>query len=119
MFSLNQKRNFLYNEGSTSWLYECPHHLSPLYIAEQCYDKLTVTYLYSVMYVDPITLQTFEYAYQIPCENPQNFISLDPDTDQYYALTPRPIKKDHTLLFEPTQVQTAISANTFTAQKEL
>ena len=69
------------------------------------------------MYVDPITRQTFEYANQIPCENnPQNVISLDPDTDQYYVLTPQPIKKDPPLLFEPTQIQTAISPNTFTAQ---
>ena len=70
------------------------------------------------MYVDPITRQTFEYANQIPCENnPQNVISLDPDTDQYYVLTPQPIKKDPPLLFEPTQIQTAISPNTFTAQE--
>ena len=69
------------------------------------------------MYVDPITRQTFEYANQIPCENnPQNVISLDPDTDQYYVLTPQPIKKDPPLLLEPTQIQTAISPNTFTAQ---
>ena len=35
--------------------------------------------------------QTFEYANQIPCENnPQNVISLDPDTDQFYVLTPQP-----------------------------
>ena len=46
------------------------------------------------MYVDPITRQNFEYAIQIPCENnPQNVNSLDPDTNQYYVLTPQPIKK--------------------------
>ena len=68
------------------------------------------------MYVDPITRQTFEYANQIPCENnPQNVISLDPDADQYYVLT-QPIKKDPPLFFEPTEVQAAISPNTFTAQ---
>ena len=99
-FLLTQNRgNFLYVEGSTVWLYDCPHHLSPLYIAEQCYDKFPVNYLDTVMYVDPITRQTFEYANQIPCENiPQNVISLNPDTD---------------IMFEPTQVQTAISHNTF------
>ena len=69
------------------------------------------------MYVDPITRQAFEYANQIPCENnPQNVISLDPDADQYYVLTPQPIKKDPPLLFEPTQIQTSTSPNTFTAQ---
>ena len=40
-FLLKQNRsNFLYVEGSTAWLHDCPHHLSPLYIAEQCYDKI-------------------------------------------------------------------------------
>ena len=94
-FLLTQNRsNFLYVEGSTAWLYDCPHHLSPLYIADQCYDEIPVNYLDTVKYVDPITRQTFEYANQIPCENnPQNVISLDPDTDQYYVLTPQPIKK--------------------------
>ena len=117
-FLLTQNRsNFLYVEGSTAWLYDCPHHLSPLYIADQCYDKIPVKYLDTVMYVDPITRQTFEYANQIPCENKaQNVISLDPDTNQYYVLTLQPIKKDPPLLFEPTQIQTAISPNTFTAQ---
>ena len=47
---------------------------------------------------------------------PENVISLDPDTDQYYVLTPQPVKKDPPLLFEPIQVQNAISPNTFTAQ---
>ena len=64
-FLLTQNRsNFLYVEGSTAWLYDCPHHLSPLCIAEQCYGKIPVNSLDTVMYVDPITRQTFEYANQ-------------------------------------------------------
>ena len=50
--------NFLYVEGSTAWLYDCPHHISPSYIAEHGYDKIPVRYLDTVMYVDPITRQT-------------------------------------------------------------
>ena len=97
---------------------ECPHHLSQLYIAEKCYDKIPISYFDTVKYVDPITRQTFDYATRIPCENnPQNLIALDPDTDQYYVLTPKPIKRDPPLLFEPRQIQTAISPNTFTAQE--
>ena len=70
-----------------------------------------------ILYVDPITLQTFEYANRILCENnPQNVLSLGPDIDQYYVLTTQPIKKEPPVLFEPTQDQTAISPNTFTAQ---
>ena len=91
-FLLTQNRsNVLYVEGSTAWLYDCSRHFSPLYIAEQCYDKIPVNYIGTVMYVDPITRQTIQYANQIPCKyNPQNVISLDPNTDRYYVLTPQP-----------------------------
>ena len=67
---------------------------SLIYIAEQCYDKVPVYYRDTVMYVDPISRQTFEYGNQIPYEsNPQNVISLDPDTNQYYVPTPNHIKR--------------------------
>ena len=81
-FLLTQNRsNFIYVEGSTAWPNECPHRLSPLYIVEQCYHKIPVFYLGTVMYVDPITGQTFEYANQVSCKNkPQNVIALDLET---------------------------------------
>ena len=43
--------------------------------------------------VGSIFRQIFEYANQRPCEDnpPKNPITLDPDTDQYYVLTPQPI----------------------------
>ena len=102
-FLLTQNRsNFLYVEGSTAWLYDCPHRLSPLCIAEKCYDKIPNTFLDTVKDVDPITRQIFDYATPIPCENnPQNIIAYDPDTDQYYILTPKPNKRDPPLLLEP------------------
>ena len=69
------------------------------------------------MYVDRITCQTFNYANDISCENnPQNIVALDPVTGQIYVLTTQPINKDPPVLFDPTQIQTAISPNTFTAQ---
>ena len=38
--TLNYPRsNFLNVEGSIARLYDCPHHLSPICIAEQCYDN--------------------------------------------------------------------------------
>ena len=101
-FLLTQNRsNYLYVEGSTAWLYDCPHHRSPLYIAEQCYDKMAVIFIDIFMYVDPITRQTFEYANQKPCKiKPQNVIDVHPDTDLYYVLTPQPNKKDPSQLHE-------------------
>ena len=32
------RSNFFYVEGSTGWLYDCPHFFSPLYFADRCFD---------------------------------------------------------------------------------
>ena len=53
------RSNFLYVEGSTAWLYDCPHYLSPLCISDQCFDKIPIYYKDTVMYVHPITRQLF------------------------------------------------------------
>ena len=103
-----------FNSHSSTTSSDTPYHDTK---SHTCLSRFEIMYVRTVMYGDPITRQTFEHANQIPCENsPQNVISLDPDTDQYYVLTPQPIKKDPPLPFEPTQVPTAISPNTFTAQ---
>ena len=117
-FSLTQNRsNFLYVESCTTWLYDCPHHLSPLVIAEKCYDEIPINYLDTVKYVEPITRQTFDYATPIPCENnSQHKTALSLDTDQHFVLTAKPIISDPRLLFETRQIETAFSPNTFTAQ---
>ena len=89
------RSNFLYVEGSTAWLYDCPH------------------------YVDPITRQTYEYATPITCDNnPRNIIELDPDSDDqdFYSLGPEPNKSKPPLMFTPSQIKTTIRPNTFTAQ---
>ena len=58
-FLLIQSRSkFLYVEGSTAWLYGCPHHLSPLYLASNVMIK-SLPLILTLMYVDPITSQTF------------------------------------------------------------
>ena len=91
--------NYLYVEGSTAWLYDCPHFISPLYRADKSCDRIPIHYRESIMYVDPITRQTFNYATPIKCgKNPQNIIDLDSDTDDgdFYVLTPDPFKKRST-----------------------
>ena len=113
------RSNFLYVEGSTAWLYDCPHFISPLYNADNCSDRIPIHYRETIMYVDPITRQTFNYATPIECgNNPQNIIELDPDTDDgdFYVLTPDPLKREAPQLFKPTQIKTTITPNTFTAQ---
>ena len=91
-FSLTENcSNFLYVEGSTAWLYDCPHFISTLYKADKCLDRIPTHYRETIMYVDPITRQTFNYATPIECgNNPQKIIELDPDTDDgdFYVLTP-------------------------------
>ena len=68
---------------------------------------LSVTSLDSVMYVDPITCQRFEYANRIPCENnPLKVFALDPDTDQNCFLSANLLKK--TLLYLLNQLKSKL-----------
>ena len=119
-FLLTRNRsNFLYVEGSTAWLYDCPHYLSPLYKADRCFDGILIQYKDTPMYVDPSTRQTYDYATPIPYDNdPRNIIELDPDTDDqdFYILCPEPIKRKHPLMFTPNQIKTKLRPNTFTAE---
>ena len=38
------RSNFLYVEGSTAWLYDCPHFLSLLYKADRSFDRVPYTF---------------------------------------------------------------------------
>ena len=113
------RNNFLYVEGSTAWLYDCPHFLSPLYKADRCFDRIPVHFKDTLMYVDPITRQTYDYATPITYDNsPRNVIELEPDPDEqdFYILGPEPIKRKPPLMFTPFQIKTTIRPNTFVAQ---
>ena len=116
---IGNRSNFHYVEGSTAWLYDCPLFISPLYKADKCFDRIPIHYRETIMYVDPITRQTFNYATPIECgNNPQNLIELDPDADDgdFYVLTPDPLKWEPPQMFKPTQTKTIKTPNTFTAQ---
>ena len=113
------RSNFLYVEGSTAWLHDCPHFISLLYKADKCFDRIPIHYRETIMYVEPITRQTFKYVTPIESgNNPQNIFELDPDTDDgdFYVLTPDPLKREAPQMFKPTQIKTTITPNTFTAQ---
>ena len=59
-FVLTRNRsNFLYVEGSTAWLYDCSHFISPLYKADKCFDRIPIHNRETILYVDPIIRQTF------------------------------------------------------------
>ena len=62
------------------------------------------------MYIVPIIRQNFDYATPISCDNiPQNVIAMEPDNDEHRVLTHKPIRRTIPLLFEPKQVQSAMS----------
>ena len=63
------RSNFLYVEGSTAWLYDCLHFLSPSYKADRCFDRIPINFKVTLMYVDPIVRQTYDYATPIACDN--------------------------------------------------
>ena len=68
------------------------------------------------MYIDPITRQTFKHATLICCDNyPQNVKYSDPDINEQY-MTLKPVLRATTALFEPKQVESAVSPKTFTAE---
>ena len=48
------RSNFLYVEGSTAWLYDCLHFLSPLYKADRCFDRIPIHFKDTLMFVDPL-----------------------------------------------------------------
>ena len=113
------RSNFLYVEGSTAWLCDCPLFLSPLYKADRCFDRIPIHFEDTLMYVDPITRRTYDYATPITCDNnPRNNIELDLDSDDqdFYILGPEPIKRKPPLMFTQSQIKTIIRPNTFTAQ---
>ena len=113
------RSNFLDVDGSTAWLYDCPHFLSPLYKADRCFDRIPIHFKDTLMYVDPITRQTYDYATPITYDNnPRSNLDLDPDSvDQnFYNLGPEPIKRKPTIRFTPSQIKTTLRPNTFTAQ---
>ena len=73
----------------------------------------------TLMYIDPITRQTYDYATPIACDNsPRNTIKLDPDSDDqnFYTLGPELFKRKPPLMFTPSQIETTIRPNIFTAK---
>ena len=78
------RSNFLYVEGSTAWLYDCPHFLSPLYKANRCFDRIPLHFEDTPVYNNPITRQTYDYATPIARDkNQENNFELDPDPDDH------------------------------------
>ena len=41
--------NFLYIEGSTDWLCDCPHFLCHLFKADRCFDSISIQFKDTLM----------------------------------------------------------------------
>ena len=71
------------------------------------------------MYVEFFTRHTYDNATPITRhKNPRNFIELDPDSDgqDFNILEPEPIKRKPPFMFTPSESETTMRPNTFTAQ---
>ena len=79
---------------------------------------ITKNHQNTVKYNNPTTRQNFNYATPVSSDkNPENFGALDPYNDENYVMTPKPALQATSLLFEPNQVQSALSPGTFSAQQ--
>ena len=56
---------FSYVEGSTAWLYDCPHFLSPLYKHDRCFDRIPIHFKDTFLYIDSITRQLMTMQLQL------------------------------------------------------
>ena len=105
--------NFLYVEGSTACLFDCPQFVSPLYEADKCFSRIPIYYQDTVMFLGPIPRQTFQDSTLLSCyNNPQNAVALQPEKDEQYVPTPRPVLQAFLTLFGPKQNQSALNPNT-------
>ena len=95
------------------------HTFSPLYKADRCFDRIPIHFRDTLMYVDPITRPTYDYATPIACEIiSKNIIELDLDSEDqdFYIPGPEPIKQKPPLMFTPSQIKTTLRPKTCTAQ---
>ena len=113
------RSNFLYVECSTAWIRDCPQFLSPVFKADRCFDRIPIHFKDTLMDVDPIIRQTYDYATPIAFDdNFRNIIELlnYSDDQDFYILGPELIKRKPSLMFTPSQIGTTIRSNTFTTQ---
>ena len=79
---------------------------------------MPIYYQGTVMYIDSITRQNFNYATGIYCDNnPQNVIATYLDADEHYVVTAKPVLRATLMLFEKKHVLSAINPNTSSAQE--
>ena len=110
---------FLETDGSVAWLYHCPKAHSPLHTMNQCYDEIPVLYRGQIVFVDPITRQTYPHATTQNCSDRiKKLLQLDIDQEgSWYTLTPGIVHQDKSAIFGPQEINPVVS-HTFTGSQD-
>ena len=89
-FSTGTRSNFVYDEGSIAWWNGFPQSFSPLREADKLFDRIPIYNQDTLLCINPITRQSFNYAIHLSCDNnPRKISTLDPDNVEHYLLTPK------------------------------
>ena len=110
---------FLDTDGSVAWLYICPKVLSPLRVLDKCYDLIPILFERTTKIVDPITLQTYDFASEIPCLGDYTIVfQLDLENgNSWYQLLRDPMPFSKPLLFKLTEVGHITQFSTFDTRR--
>ena len=101
---------FLETDGSVAWLYHYPKFLPPLHTMNQCYDKFPILYIGQILFVDPITRQTYPHATTENCSDRiKNLFQLDMNQEgSWYTLTPGIVHQDKPAVFGPQDISPSL-----------
>ena len=73
---------------------------SPLYEADDCFDRELMYYQDTESSIHPIVKQTLNQVFPMTCINRnKNFTALDTDDDGKHVLTPKPVIRTNLMLF--------------------
>ena len=90
-YMLTRNRSlFLTTNGSFAGLYYYPLMRSPPHVMNQCYDKIPIFYKNAILFVDPITRQTYPDAQVQNCSDRiKNLFQFDmEDENSWFIITP-------------------------------
>ena len=105
---------FLSTDGSLAWLYHCPLMRSPPHVMNQCFDKVPIFYKNAILFVDPITRQTYPDAQVQNCSDwIKNLLQFDmEDENSRFTITPTLEHRKRPAVFGPKDV-TPVSRRAF------
>ena len=93
----------LSTDGSLAWLNRCPLIRPPPDVMNQCYDKVPIFYKNAILFVNPITRQTYPDAQvQKRSDGIKNLFQFDmEDENAWFTITPGPEHRTRPAVFGP------------------